>query len=153
MKTLTHTLYTAGVATLATTLASVLIGRRDTGHGAAPLNATSHIVWGDEAATHDAFDVQHTVVGAALNASAMLAWAAVQEALLGRWARRGSVLRAAAGGAAVSALAYVTDYHVVPQRLTPGFEMRLSRAGMAMMYGALAVALAAGLAHGEREAA
>jgi hypothetical protein len=152
MKTLAQTLYTAGVATLATTLTSIAVGRRDTGHGAAPLNATSHIVWGDGAAAHDRFDVKHTVVGAALNAGAMLAWAAVQEALLGRWARRGGVARAAAGGVATAALAYVTDYHVVPRRLTPGFEMRLSGDGMAAMYASLALALAAGLMHGPREA-
>lgn len=153
MNALRNTLRTAGLATLGTTLAAAWVGRRETGHASAPLNATSHIVWGDDAATHDAFDLQHTVVGATLNAAAMLSWAAVQEALLGRWARRGGAARALLGGAAVSALAYWVDYHVVPRRLTPGFEMRLSRAGMTAMYAALALSLAAGLAKGRREAA
>lgn len=152
MNAILNTLYTAGVATLGTTVASALIGRADTGHAAAPLNATSHILWGDKAATHDDFDVSHTVVGGALNASAMLAWAITQEALLGRWARRGGLARAALGGAAISALAYVTDYHIVPKRLTPGFEKRLSASGMLGMYSVLALSLAAGLAHGAREA-
>lgn len=152
MSTLTNTLYTAGVATLATTAASALIGRRETGHAAVPLNATSHIVWGDEAGAYDRPDLAHTAVGATLNAGAMVAWAAVAEGLLGRWARRGGLLRAAAGGVAVSALAYVVDYHVVPRRLTPGFELRLSADGMALMYLSLAGAIAAGLAHGREPA-
>lgn len=143
---------TAAIATAGTTLATAALGLRELGHAAAPLNATSHIVWGDEAATHDAFDLRHTVVGAAINASAMVAWSAVQEALLGRWARRGGVGRAVLGGAAISALAYVTDYHVVPRRLTPGFEMRLSKPALAATYGVLAACLAAGLARGRRVA-
>ncbi len=140
------TIATATIATVATTLTSALLGQRELGHPAAPLNATSHIVWGDEAATHDGFDVKHTVVGAAINASAMVAWALVAEAAFGQWARRGSSLRPLAAGAAVSALAYVTDYHAVPRRLTPGFEMRLSGAALGVTYGVLALAMAGGLA-------
>jgi len=56
------------------------------------------------------------------------------------------------GGVAISALADVTDCHVVPRRLTPGFEMRRSGGGMATMYASLALALAAGLRQGPREA-
>jgi hypothetical protein len=44
-------------------------------------------------------------------------------------------------GAAVSAAAYVTDYHLVPRRLTPGFELRLPRLALAPIYAALAVGL------------
>jgi hypothetical protein len=43
----------------------------------------------------------------------------------------------------VSALAYLTDYHVVPKRLTPGFELRLPGGALAAAYAALALGLSA----------
>ena len=42
---------------------------------------------------------------------------------------------------AISALAYVTDYYVVPRRFTPGFELTLSRRSFPWLYGALAIGL------------
>jgi hypothetical protein len=63
-------------------------------------------------------------------------WALFYEALADRMAPL-------ARGAAVSALAYVVDYHVVPRRLTPGFEMRLGRPALAAIYAALAFGLSA----------
>jgi hypothetical protein len=42
---------------------------------------------------------------------------------------------------AVSAIAYLTDYHLIPRRFTPGFELRLSRRALALAYGAFAVGL------------
>jgi hypothetical protein len=133
-------LATSTVATAATTLATTALGKLQCGSAAAPLNATSHILWGENATRRDDVDVRHTLVGALLNAAAMVSWASVQHLFFprprGPW---GSV----ATGAAVAALAYVTDYYVVPKRLTPGFEARLSRSGLASVYAALAAALAA----------
>lgn len=148
MAFLRNTLLTAGMATLATSLATALLGRREVGDPAAPLNATSHILWGDRAASEDGFSMEYTAVGALVNASAMLSWAAIQEFVLGRWAREGSPARAALAGATTSAVAYATDYHVVPERLTPGFEKRLSSESLAIVYGVLAVALAVGVRRG-----
>lgn len=48
------------------------------------------------------------------------------------------------GGAATAALAYLTDYHVVPRRLTPGVEKRLTGRSLFLVFGALAVGLSAG---------
>lgn len=45
------------------------------------------------------------------------------------------------GGAAVAAVAYVTDYYFVPKRLTPGFEKRLSGPAMFAVYATLALSL------------
>lgn len=141
-----HVLTTASVATLGTTVAAALWGRHENGSVAAPLNATSHILWGDRAARHDEIDLEHTAVGTGLNAGAMLAWSAVLEGLLGPWVRRGSLARAATAGVAISALAYVTDYYLVPSRLTPGFEKRLSPFALGSIYAVLAGTLAAGAA-------
>ena len=46
-------------------------------------------------------------------------------------------------GIATSALAYVTDYYIVPRRFTPGFELCLPRRSFPWLYGALAVGLIA----------
>jgi hypothetical protein len=139
-------LITAGIATAATTAVVAFLGKRETGSAAAPLNATSHIAWGEEAATHDEVDAKHTGTGVVLNASAMLAWAAVQDLVLGSWVRRGSRGRALVAGAATAAAAYVTDYFLVPKRFTPGFEKRLSKPALGVIYTALAASLAAGAA-------
>lgn len=138
---LSSTLVTSSIATAATTVAALLFAKRETGSAPAALNATSHIVWGDDAARHDELDWQHTALGGLLNAGAMGAWAGVQHAL---FPKPRSLLGAAGVGAAVSALAYVTDYWVVPKRLTPGFEKRLSKPALLGIYAALATALAVG---------
>jgi len=131
------------VAALTTTAAITLLGHQRDGSAWAPLNAVSHILWGDEAATHTEKSLTYTGSGAALNTGAMLSWGAVYAAFLALMPRRTPT--AAVGVAvATTALAYVTDYHVVPRRLTPGFEKRLSGGEMAVIYGALAIGLAAG---------
>ena len=45
--------------------------------------------------------------------------------------------------AAVTAGAYLIDYHLIPKRFTPGFEKRLSGKSLAAVFVALAVGLAA----------
>jgi hypothetical protein len=100
---------------------------------AGPLNAVSHIAWGERAAFRRGVSPKYTGVGFALNGAAVTSWAALHELLFRR--------RPLLGGALVSALAYATDYFVVPRRVTPGFEKRLSPAGMFAVYAALALAL------------
>jgi hypothetical protein len=121
--------------TLAGTAAAIAVsiaGRRQAGTYAAPLNATSHIVWGEAAARRNLPSVKYTAVGTLLHYGAAMLWAGVYEALPGR-----APLRAAA----TAASAYVVDYHVVPRRLTPGFEMRVSPGALTLVYGALALGL------------
>jgi hypothetical protein len=132
---------TSTIATAATTAAAFLLGQSEAPRAAAPLNATSHILWGEEAKGQTQLDAKYTLTGAALNAGAMVAWSAVHAAL---FPKKTGLLGALAGGAAVSAMAYVTDYYLVPKRLTPGFEAHLSPRGMATMYGVLAGSLALG---------
>lgn len=131
-----NALTTAGVTTAATTLAALAISKLSTGSAAAGLNATSHILWGDEAATVDGFEPRYTLVGGLLNAGAMLAWSVMHAAT----PRSRGPLGALSKGLLTSGIAYVTDYRVVPARLTPGFEKRFSPRGMAWMYGILGAA-------------
>jgi len=127
---------TAGLTTAATTIAALVISKLETGSAAAGLNATSHIVWGDEAARVDGFEPKYTVVGGLLNAGAMLAWSVLHAAL----PRPRGAITAVSQGLFMSGVAYLTDYRVVPARLTPGFEKRFSPRGMAWMYGVLGAA-------------
>lgn len=131
---------TAIAASTATGVAGLVLSKRDTGRAAAGFDATSHIVWGDKAFEHSEFDFKHTVVGIGLNVGAMWAWAAVYQLLPPTHRLTGKLLK----GAAVSALAYVTDYYLVPKRFTPGFEQRFTAGSMLKMYGILALSLAVG---------
>ena len=140
---LTDTLTTGAVATAATTLAIAALGKAEDGNAVAPINAVSHILWGDEAASADQPDASHTLTGLALNAAAVIGWAGVHELLMPRTGAR-RLEQALLAGAAVSVLAFVTDYYVVPERLTPGFEKRLSNPALLGVYATLALSLAAG---------
>lgn len=139
-------------ATVATTMALALSGSRLDVTPWAPINAVSHILYGDEAADHVRASAAYTATGALLNAAAMFAWSGVY-ALLRRGVSRRSPASAIGAAAATSVIAYVVDYHVVPRRLTPGFEKRLPPGAISGVYGALALGLAAGSLITEREGA
>jgi hypothetical protein len=130
----------------ATTTAVVVgaCGQAEQQNGVAPINAISHIVWGDLAAREESITVRHTLVGGALNTAAVIAWTGLYEAVFGKSARQGNVRNALLGGAATAALAYVTDYHIVPERFTPGFEKRLSSKSLLLVYGTLALSIPLG---------
>ncbi|APA90160.1 hypothetical protein BJG93_30925 (plasmid) [Paraburkholderia sprentiae WSM5005] len=110
----------------------------------APINAVTHCLWPQRALHERGFSLRHTVTGFAIHQAAAIFWATMFEALVDRMAgpapsrRPGATALAAA---ATVASAYVVDYKVVPERLTPGFEAHLSRRSLANVY----VALGAGL--------
>ena len=124
--------------------AALAVAARLEGKGALqPINATSHWLHGDAAASHTGLDWAHTGVGYATNHLASIFWAVFFEA----WLQR----RCPVGGAVLlrdalvmSAIAAVVDYQATPRRFTPGWELVLSRKGMALGYAGLAVGLAAG---------
>lgn len=132
------------IAGLTTLLTASLAGKRETGSYAAPMNATSHVLWGDEAAQQDAPSTKYTLTGIAFNVASATFWAAIYEKLFGRQSdAEQSPIKPLLGAAAVTAGAYLTDYYLVPKRLTPGFEKRLSGKSLAAVYGALALGMAA----------
>ena len=127
------------VAAIAVTLVASLAARRSGGSAAGALNATSHVVWGERAARESAYSMKYTATGFATNYGASLFWASLHEALA--IGKQRSALRALLDGALVATVAYVTDYHLAPRRLTPGFEMRISASALALVYAALALGL------------
>lgn len=76
-----------------------------------------------------------------MNHLACTVWAVLYERYFGKEAEKNPSL-ALAGGACISALAYATDYHVVPRRLTPGFELCLAKKSFPVVYIALGLGLA-----------
>ena len=141
---LKNTLWTGTITTLTSSAAIAGCGLVELGNAAAPINAVSHILWGDEAASVDEVDGQHTLAGLGLNSGAMFLWAGVFEALLGKQVTQRRPAISLIGGLALAALAYVVDYYLVPERFTPGFEKRLSGTSMLAIYAALGVSLGLG---------
>jgi len=131
------------LASAGSTAALAVAARAEGKAALRPINATSHWLHGDGAARHAAFDGAHTGVGYATNHAACLFWAFFFEMWLVGRRRRGAsaMLRDAV---VMSAVAAAVDYGPTPKRFTPGWELVLSRKGMAVAYGGLALGLAAG---------
>lgn len=129
------------IAGAATAAVAAVRGARDSGSAIAPINATSHVLHGEKAAAVTHVDLEHTGVGLPIHIGSAMLWATLYERAFGTAADRGEVGKAFAGGFAVAALAYVTDYHAVPKRLTPGWEERVSGGSLGLIYAALALSL------------
>jgi hypothetical protein len=132
-------------ASLLSITALALLGRRDSGSALAPLNAPSHWLFGRRALRQDGASLRYTATGLLTHQLSALFWALFYEGLLHR-ARPGapSAARQLGDAALVTAAAAVVDLLVVPERLTPGFEHRLSRGSLALVYAAFGIGLACG---------
>lgn len=142
-------LASTAIATAATTASLLWFGKRHARTPWAPLDAVSHIAWGDRAFARDELDVQHTLVGFVLDAGAAAWWSALHALAVGPASGRPMRARHAiplslVSGAAVAALAYVVDFKLAPARFTPGFEWKLPRRPLRTVYAVLAASLAAG---------
>ena len=137
---LLDTLASGGMASIASSVALLAYGERECGDPAAPLNGPSQWVWGRHAPYRDGFSWRYTGVGFLVHHLASNFWALLYEALR----RRGGLARDVAAAAAISTVAFVVDYRLTPQRLTPGFQNRLSRAALLGVYVVFAAGLAAG---------
>ncbi len=131
----------AGLATCATVAAR---GLRDSGSAMAPINASGHVVWGDRAAMVEGVSPVHTPPALAINMGAATWWAFVFQKLFGATVNRHGWPAALLGGAATSGIAYCTDYHVLPRRLTPGWEKRISDRSLGISLGVMAAGIAVG---------
>lgn len=130
-----------GAASIASTAALLAYGWRECDDVAAPLNGPSQWVWGRHAPYRNGFSWRYTFVGFLVHHLASTFWGAIYGAARGR---RSGAARDVATAGAVSGVAFLVDYHLTPQRLTPGFQNRLSRRALAGVYVAFAMGLAAG---------
>lgn len=106
-----------------------------------PINAISHIVWGWHAAKQNRATIRYTGTGLLLNLVACTFWTTCNHLSRQALSRPKSSITTALVGTGTTALAYITDYYVVPRRFTPGFELCLSSRSFPWLYGALAVGI------------
>ena len=135
---------TGSIAGAATAAAAMICGKVELDNAVAPINAISHITWGDEALAQDSFSLKYTLTGLLLNDTSVGSWAMLYKLFFGEAAEEGTIALSLLGGALVSVVAYLIDYRVVPGRLTPGFEKRLSNRSLLVIYIALALGLGLG---------
>ena len=136
MRSASRVLVSGCLASVASALAAAACSRFENRHAARPINAVAHIYDGGAPRAWDRRG-RNTAVGFAIHTVASLWWAVFFESLPRRY-------RNAMGGAAVSALAYVVDYHVVHRRFRPGFEAHLPPSALFGTYAALAAGFALG---------
>jgi drug/metabolite transporter (DMT)-like permease len=122
----------------------LMTGKRETGSAAAPVNAESHWLWGDESLREDRPTLRHTLTGIVTHQLSTVFWATLYALVRGERKAVKTVPEALIGGIATSAVAAAIDYTLVPKRLTPGFEHRLSRGSMAGVFAAIAGGIALG---------
>lgn len=132
--------------------AAALFGRRDSGSAAAALNAPTHVFYGKSALDERHYTFRQTLPGLAVNAGAGVFWAAVMQGFLPRTGQR-SLTRSLAAGTAASTLAWVVDYHLLPQRLSPGVQERVSAGSLLGIHGLFALGLGIGAWLGPSERA
>lgn len=129
------------VACFATAATAAACGSAESRRPIAPINANSQVVRGQAAGHPLDAELKHTASALTINEGASIFWATLYERFFGSAADEGDVARAFVGGGAIAALAYVTDYHVVPTRLTPGWESRLSGKSLMLVYAAMGLSL------------
>ncbi|MBB3121550.1 hypothetical protein [Pseudoduganella violacea] len=132
------------LASLASAAALALCGRRESGSMFAGVNAISHWLWGDQAVRQDRPTLKHTLAGYLIHHASSMFWAALFERSCKAQLAKQQAARTLALAGAATAVACVTDFQLTPPRLRPGFEQRLSRPSLALVYGAFCVGLAAG---------
>ena len=131
-------------ASVLSTLVLAFAGWRETGSAAAPTNAEGHWLRGDDALRDDGLTWAGTATGYLTHHLSTVFWATLYSAAWGHRREAKSVAQAVLGGAATAAAAAAIDYTLVPERLTPGFERRLSTPATVATFGAIAAGLALG---------
>ena len=141
---LQRALVSGTASSILSTAALALMGNRETGSPYAPTNAVSHYVHGEKAAHRDGLSLRYTVPGYLIHHASATFWSFVFERFAGTVLDKKSPVGTMAAAAATSALAAFTDYKITPKPLHPGYEKRLSKPSLAVVYGGFAIGLAVG---------
>lgn len=137
-------LSTGKLTTLLSAAAIAISGKSELDNPVAPINAISHIMFGEEATREDTPSLKYTGTGLLLHDAACTSWAALHEQLFGRAVSQGNQKAAFAGGGLIAIIAYITDYYLVPKSVTPGMERRLSNRSLFFIYTMLGLGLSLG---------
>jgi hypothetical protein len=131
-------------SSIASTAALALMGKGEAGSAYAPTNAVSHWIWGEKAARHDSPSLRYTLPGYLIHHGSAMFWSVLFERFCGPLLDRRQPATTLGVATAASAVACFVDYQLTPRRLRPGYEKRLSRPALALVYGAFGAGLAAG---------
>ncbi len=129
------------IVALSAAASVALVGQIENGDGVTPLNNVSHIAWGDEGFDQSELSVKYTGSALILNQVSVTSWVLLHEWIFGKARDEGQWKISLAGGFLVSAIAYVVDFKLAPDRYKPGFERLLSSRGLLAVYVLLALAL------------
>ena len=136
-------LVSGSIASLGSALALTALGKKELNKSAAPMNGPSQWIWGKHAPYMNEFSMRYTVIGYLIHHAASIFWALWHQVLCERIQVDDKKLHATATAVAITASAYAVDFHLIPKRLTPGFEHRLSKRSLILVYGVFALGLAA----------
>lgn len=142
VRLLRRALVSGSYASLASSAALLQRGARDSQSAVAPVNAVSHWIWEDKAlALHDA-TLRYSLTGYVIHHIASIFWAIAYERLAFRRGIAPSKPQALACAATVAGVACIVDMQCTPERLTPGFEHKLSKKSLFVVYAAFGFGLA-----------
>jgi len=130
------------LAGLLSTAVLLLRGRSEIGKPLAPLNAPSHWVWGDRALQQDGRSLRYTALGLLIHQASALMWGVLYERFVAR--PRPTATLALRDAAVATAAAATVDFLLTPKRFTPGFERRLSKPSLVLVYAGFAIGVALG---------
>lgn len=150
-KPLQRGLVGGSVASIISTAALAALGKREAGSAFAPTNAISHWFYGDKAALQDKPSLRYTVTGYLIHHASSTFWAVLFERLLEKTLNRNKTMTTVEVATVASAVACFVDYKLTPERLHPGYEKRLSKPALVLVYGAFGIGLAAGAMLSRRE--
>jgi hypothetical protein len=142
--TLREGLLSGTLAGLLSAAVLLVTGKRETGSAVAAVNAESHWLWGDEALHENRATLRHTLAGIVTHQLSTVFWATLYALVRGDRMAARRVPQALLGGIATSAAAAAVDYTLMPKRLRPGFEHRLSTGSMVGVFAAIAGGIALG---------
>jgi len=143
-RTLREGLVSGTLAGLLSAVVLAVTGKRETGSAVAAVNAESHWLWGDESLQEDRPTLRHTLTGFVTHQLSTVFWATLYALVRGERKAVHRVPEALIGGIATSVAAAAIDYTLVPKRVTPGFEHRLSKTSMVGVFAAIAAGIAIG---------
>jgi hypothetical protein len=138
-------------SSLASTAALALLGKGEAGSAFAPTNAISHWIWGGQAMRRDSASLRYTLPGYLIHHASATFWSVLFERACGEVLDRKKTALTIGVATTASAVACLVDYRLTPRRLRPGYEQRLSRPALALVYGMFGLGLAAGAMLSRRE--
>lgn len=143
-RALQDALIVGSFASLTSLAAMVLRSRAENGTPWASVNAPSHWVWGNPALREDERSLRYTALGLVIHHASAGFWGMLHEKLLCSDGAAKVDARLLATAALTTSVAAWVDLRLVPHRLTPGFQRRLSPFSLLAVYALFGVGLAAG---------